>query len=212
MLFLIDANKKEIENGDMIILNKLKEANKKVILVINKIDLISKKKLLQIIDSYNELYSFNAVVPISASKNKGIKELIEEIEKIIPEGPAYYNTDEYTDQSMRQIVEETIREKMLKLLQDEVPHGVLVEVSKMKKRKTREKEEIFDVDAAIYCLRNSHKGIIIGKDGNMLKKIGSYARHDLENLFQTKINLQLWVKVKENWTDDENVIKKFKLE
>ena len=212
VLFLIEADSKEIGKGDSLILDKLKESNKKVILVINKIDLVKKQELLRLIQKYTELYMFEAVVPISAMQKKGIDELVTEIEKIIPEGPAYYDKEEYTDQTMRQLVEEKIREKALKLLQDEVPHGIYVEVSKMKKRKTRERQEIFDIEATIFCQRNSHKGIIIGKDGQMLKKIGTFAREDLERDFGTKINLSLWVKVRENWQDDELIIKRFKLE
>ncbi len=212
ILFLIEADSSKIGKGDSIILEKLKEINKKVILVINKIDLIKKADLLKLIDEYKNTYSFETVVPISATSGKGIKELLEEIKKLLPEGPAYYDKEEYTDQTMRQLAEEIIREKTLKLLQDEVPHGIYIETEKMKKRKTKEKEEIYDIEATIYCIRKSHKGIIIGKEGNMLKKIGSYARQDLEKILGTKVNLQLWVKVKENWQDDELIIKRFKLE
>ena len=125
---------------------------------------------------------------------------------------AYYDIEEYTDQTMRQLVEETIREKALKLLNDEVPHGLYIETEKMKKRKTIDKKPIYDVEATIYCLRNSHKGIIIGKGGNMLKKIGTYARQDLEKMLDTKINLKLWVKVKEDWLNNDKIVKKFKPE
>lgn len=127
-------------------------------------------------------------------------------------GIAYYDIDEYTDQTLRQLVEETIREKALRLLDDEVPHGIYVETQKMKLRKTQTKEPIYDVEATIYCLRNSHKGIIIGKNGQMLKRIGTYAREDLEKMLDTKINLQLWVKVREDWIDDDSLVKKFKLQ
>ena len=127
-------------------------------------------------------------------------------------GIAYYDIDEYTDQTLRQLVEETIREKALRLLDDEVPHGIYVETQKMKLRKTQIKEPIYDVEATIYCLRNSHKGIIIGKNGQMLKRIGTYAREDLEKMLDTKINLQLWVKVREDWINDDSLVKKFKLQ
>ena len=212
ILFLIEADSNDIGPGDNVILNKLKEMSKNVILVINKIDLVKKEKLANIINMYKDVYLFSAIVPISASKCKGINELLEEIEKLLPIGPAYYDKDEYTDQTMRGLAEEIVREKALKLLQDEVPHGIYVETSKMKKRKTKDSQDIYDIDATIYCLRNSHKGIIIGKDGSMLKKIGSYARADLEKIFETKVNLQIWVKVKENWTDDDSILKKFKQE
>ena len=138
--------------------------------------------------------------------------ILDEIEKNLKVGPAYYNIDEYTDQTSRQLVEETIREKALKLLNDEVPHGILVEVDKMKRSKTLKNEHIFNVEATIYCLRESHKGIIIGKNGSMLKKIGTYAREDLEKMLGTKINLKLWVKVKQDWINNDKIIKNFKLQ
>lgn len=212
VLFIIEATSSKIGKGDQIILEKLRQCNKKVILVINKMDLIKKTELLSLIENYKSSYPYTAVVPISAIQNKGIEELIKEIENILPQGPAYYDKEEYTDQTMRQLAEEIIREKALRLLQDEVPHGIYVEISKMKKRKTKKQEPIYDIKATIYCIRNSHKGIIIGKNGSMLKKIGMYARQDLEKMLDTKINLQLWVKVKENWQNDDSIIKKFKNE
>ena len=148
-------------------------------------------------------------MPISAEKQKNTEELLDEIEKHLPYGPAYYDIDEYTDQTERQLVEETIREKALKLLDEEVPHGIYVEVQKMNLRTTTKGEEIYDVEATIYTLRNSHKGIIIGKNGKMLKQIGTYARQDLEKMLQIKINLKIWVKVKENWQDNNSIVKKF---
>lgn len=212
ILFLIEATSNEIGKGNLLILEKLKESNKKVILVINKIDLVEKTKLLELIDTYKESYNYEAIVPISSIKGKGIKELISEIEKILPEGPAYYDKEEYTDQTLRQLVEEAIREKALKLLQDEVPHGIYVEVQTMKKRKDKTGNKIFDIDVVVYCLRESHKGIIIGKDGGMLKKIGTYARQDIEKMLESKVNLKLWVKVSKDWIDDASIVKKFKLE
>ena len=133
------------------------------------------------------------------------------IEKNLDYGPKYYDNDTYTDQTIRMIVEETIREKALKLLDDEVPHGLYVQVEKMNLRNTKNKEEIYDVEATIYCLRNSHKGIIIGKNGEMLKKIGMYARQDLEKMLGIKINLKTWVKVSEQWQDKDNIVKRFKI-
>ena len=152
------------------------------------------------------------VIPISVTKNKNLDVLLDEIEAHLKPGPAYYDTEEYTDQTLRQLAEETIREKALKLLNDEVPHGIYVETDKMKFRKNKTGEGIYDVSATIYCLRNSHKGIIIGKNGQMLKKIGTYAREDLEKMLDTKINLQLWVKVREDWLNDTALVKKFKLQ
>ena len=208
-LFLVDGSANKIGKGDRIILNKLKETNRKTILVINKIDLIKKEEILKVIQNYKDEYNFEAIVPISAEKQKNTEELLDEIEKHLPYGPAYYDIDEYTDQTERQLVEETIREKALKLLDEEVPHGIYVEVQKMNLRTTTKGEEIYDVEATIYTLRNSHKGIIIGKNGKMLKQIGTYARQDLEKMLQIKINLKIWVKVKENWQDNNSILKKF---
>ena len=212
ILFVVDAASTEIGKGDRIILDKIIASGKKCILVINKIDLVKKDQLAKIIDLYSKEYNFISVVPVSVVKNTNLDVLLNEIAKNLKPGPAYYNVDEYTDQTLRQLAEETIREKALKLLNDEVPHGIYVEVSKMKHRKTLEKENIYDISATIYCLRNSHKGIIIGKNGQMLKTIGTYARQDLEKMLDVKVNLQLWVKVKEDWLNDANFVKKFKLQ
>ncbi len=212
IIFVIDATSEEIGKGDRIILDKIIESKKKCILVINKIDLVDKAQIAKLIELYSNEYNFQAVIPISVTKNKNLDVLLDEIETHLKPGPAYYDTEEYTDQTLRQLAEETIREKALKLLNDEVPHGIYVETDKMKFRKTKTGEGIYDVSATIYCLRNSHKGIIIGKDGQMLKKIGTYAREDLEKMLDTKINLQLWVKVREDWLNDTALVKKFKLQ
>lgn len=212
ILFVIEATSDEIGRGDMRILEKIKESHKKAILIINKIDLVKREKLLQLIDLYQKEYNFEAVIPISSLKNKYKDIILDEIEKNLKPGPAYYNVEEYTDQTLRQLAEETIREKALTFLQDEVPHGIYVEVEKMKYRKNQKGEPMYDIEATIYCLRNSHKGIIIGKDGNMLKRIGQSARIDMENNFGTKVNLKTWVKVKEDWQDDSAIVKKFKLQ
>ena len=212
IVFVIDATSEEIGRGDRIILDKIIESKKKCILVINKIDLVDKAQIAKLIELYSNEYNFQAVIPISVTKNKNLDVLLDEIETHLKPGPAYYDTEEYTDQTLRQLAEETIREKALKLLNDEVPHGIYVETDKMKFRKTKTGEGIYDVSATIYCLRNSHKGIIIGKNGQMLKKIGTYAREDLEKMLDTKINLQLWVKVREDWLNDTALIKKFKLQ
>lgn len=211
ILFLIDATSQKIGTGDRIILEKIKELKQKTILIINKIDLVQKEKLLKIIELYRNEYEFEAIIPISATENENIEAILEEIEKALPEGPAYYDIDEYTDQTERQIVEEIIREKALKLLDEEVPHGIYVETQKMRLRKTAKKEDIYDIEATIYCLRESHKGIIIGKNGEKLKKIGMYARQDIERMWQKKVNLKIWVKVKENWQDNNSIVSKFKL-
>ena len=196
----------------MKILEKIKESNKKAILIINKIDLVKKEKLLKLIEMYSKEYNFEAVIPISSLKEKYRNIILDEIEKNLKPGPAYYDIEEYTDQTMRQLAEETIREKALLLLKDEVPHGIYVEVEKMKFRKNQKGEPLYDIEATIYCLRNSHKGIIIGKNGNMLKNIGMSARIEMEKNFGTKVNLKTWVKVKEDWQDDDNIVKRFKLQ
>lgn len=211
ILFLIEATSEDIGKGDRIILEKIKEAKRKTILIINKIDLVKREKLLNLIDIYRKEYKFEAVIPISAKETKYKDIILDEIEKNLKPGPAYYDLEEYTDQTLRQLAEETIREKALKLLQDEVPHGILVQVEKMKERKNKQGENIYDIEATIYCLKNSHKGIIIGKNGEMLKRIGRSARIDMENNFGIKINLKTWVKVKEDWIDNDSIIKRFKI-
>lgn len=209
VVYVIDAENPRVDEAT---LDKIRQANKKTILVINKIDLINAEKLAKIINEYKELYDFIAIIPVSVRQNKNVEKIAKEIEKNLKEGPAYYDTEEYTDQTLRQLVEETIREKALKLLQDEVPHGILVETTKMKTRKTKNMEKIYDIEATIFCLRESHKGIIIGKQGAMLKRIGTYAREDLEDMLGCKVNLQLWVKVKEDWINNDIIVKKFKSE
>ena len=212
VLFLIEATSEDIGKGDRIILDKIKESKRKTILIINKIDLVKREKLLNLIDIYNKEYDFTAVIPISAYQEKYKNIILDEIENNLKPGPAYYDIEEYTDQTLRQLAEETIREKALKLLQDEVPHGIYVEVEKMNLRQNKQGEDIYDIEATIYCLRESHKGIIIGKNGEMLKRIGRAARIDMEQNFGLKVNLKTWVKVKEDWQDDSTIVKKFKLQ
>ena len=211
VLFLIEATSDDIGRGDSRIIEKLKEDKAKTILIINKIDLVKREKLLNLIDLYRKEYDFEAVIPISATNSKYREIVLDEIEKNLKPGPAYYDKEEYTDQTLRQLAEETIREKALTLLRDEVPHGIYVEVQKMKSRTNKNGEEIYDVEAIIYCLRDSHKGIIIGKNGEMLKRIGRAARIDMENNFGVKVNLKTWVKVKEDWQDNNSIVNKFKL-
>ena len=203
ILFLIEADRKEIGRGDMKILEKIRESKRKCILIINKMDLVNKEELAKLIDLYKNEYDFSAIIPISATKIKYKEVVLDEIEKNLKPGPAYYDQDEYTDQTLRQLAEETIREKALILLRDEVPHGIFVQVEKMKLKKTQKNEDIYNIEATIYCLRNSHKGIIIGKNGEMLKRIGTMARKDMEQNFGTKVNLKTWVKVKEDWMNNE---------
>ena len=211
VLFLIEATSDDIGKGDRIILDKIKESKRKTILIINKIDLVKREKLLNLIDIYSKEYNFTAVIPISAYQEKYRNIILDEIEKNLKPGPAYYDIEEYTDQTLRQLAEETIREKALKLLQDEVPHGIYVEVEKMNLRQNKQGEDIYDIEATIYCLRESHKGIIIGKNGEMLKRIGRAARIDMEQNFGLKINLKTWVKVKNDWLDNDSIVSKFKL-
>lgn len=211
-LFVIDATSENIGKGDRIILDKIKDAKIKTILIINKIDLVTKEQLAKLINLYKDEYNFEAVIPVSVVKNKNMETILDEIESNLKSGPAYYNVEEYTDQTLRQLAEEVIREKALRLLDDEVPHGIYVETEKMKTRKTQNKEKIYDIDTVIYCLRESHKGIIIGKNGSMLKKIGTYARQDLEKMLDTKVNLKIWVKVREDWQNNDSFVKKFKLQ
>lgn len=210
VLFIIEATSEEIGRGDKRILEKIQEAKKKTILVINKIDLIGKEQLAKIIELYSKEYNFEAIIPVTALKKKNVEIILDEIEKTLKTGPAYYDIDEYTDQTSRQLVEEVIREKALKLLEDEVPHGLYVEVEKMQLKNTKKQEEFYDIEATIYCLRDSHKGIIIGKNGSMLKRIGTYARQDLEEMLGTKVNLKTWVKVKKDWLDKDSIVKNFK--
>lgn len=211
ILFVIEATSEDIGKGDRIILEKIKEAKKKTILVINKIDLATKSHIAELIELYKNEYNFSSIIPVSTVKGINLKVILDEIESNLNEGPAYYDMEEYTDQNTKTLVEEIVREKALKFLNDEVPHGIFVEVEKFKKKKTIEGNSILNIDAIIYCLRDSHKGIIIGKGGTMLKKIGTYAREDLEEMLGSQINLKLWVKVKSDWINNDTFVNKFKI-
>lgn len=213
VLFLVDStNKKEISKGDKIIIEKLKEGKVPVILILNKIDLVEKESLLEVIEMYRKEYDFKSIIPISALNNKDLNIIFEEIEKYLSNGPKFYDDDEYTDQTSRQLVEEIIREKALRLLNEEVPHGIFVEAEKMELAKTTKGEDIYNIDATIYCLRGGHKGIIIGKKGAMLKRIATSSRIDMEKMLDCKVNLSVWVKVREDWLNKDNFVKKFKLQ
>ena len=176
------------------------------ILVINKIDSVKKEEILSVIASYSSLYDFKAVVPVSARNGENMDELISVIKENLPKGPMYYPDDMVTDQQEKEIVAELIREKMLKCLRDEIPHGTAVEIVKMKQNLS-EKGEIYNISANIYCEKNSHKGIIIGKNGQTLKEIGSKARIDCEKMLDAKVYLELWVKVKDDWRNSNNLMK-----
>lgn len=204
--YIVDTSK-EIGRLDTFIIEELKkQSDKDIILLINKIDLIQKEEILEIIDLYNEIGIFKDIIPISASKNDGVDKYLDILKKYLPEGPMYYPDDMITDKSEKFIAEEMIREKALKFLQEEVPHGVAVSIEKFKLRNDK---NIYDIDANIYVEKKSHKGIIIGKNGSMLKKIGTYAREDLENLLDTKVNLTLWVKIEKDWRDKDSLVKYF---
>lgn len=177
-----------------------------VILIINKVDTVEKEEILKSIDTYRKLYDFDEIIPISALRGMNTQDIIDCIFKYLPYGPQYYDEDTVTDQPMRQIAAEIIREKSLHALDAEIPHGIAVAIDKMKKR-TR--GNIVDIEATIICEKDSHKGIIIGKQGAMLKKIGSNARYELERMLESKVNLKLWVKVKKDWRDSDFLIKNF---
>ena len=205
-LFLVDACDEEIKSYNKKILDDIKNEKNSKILVINKVDLVKKESLLELIKQYSEECEFDAIIPISALKDDNVDKLIKEIIKLLPEGPLYYSEEEFTDQTERQLVEEIIREKCLRLLDEEVPHGIFVEVIQMKKRP---RKKLYDIEVNIYCEKKSHKGIIIGKNGATLKRIGERAREDIEEMLDANVNLQLWVKVKEGWRDDANKLKEF---
>ncbi|OUQ16188.1 GTPase Era [Lachnoclostridium sp. An138] len=192
--------------GERHIAEQLKKAKTPVILVINKTDTVKREEILVFIDTYRKLYDFDEIVPVSALNGDNTDTLIEQIFKYLPYGPQYYDEDTVTDQPMRQIVAELIREKALRCLDEEIPHGIAVSIDQMKERKDG---GICDIDATIICEKDSHKGIIIGKQGAMLKKIGSAARYEIERMMEMKVNLKLWVKVKKDWRDSDYLIKNF---
>lgn len=190
--------------GERHIIEQLKQTDTPVILVVNKVDTVKKEALLPCIDTYRREYDFAEIVPVSALKADNTETLIRCVMKYLPYGDAFYDEDTVTDQPVRQIVSELIREKALRLLSDEIPHGIVVTIESMKYRK-----KIVDIEAVIVCEKNSHKGIIIGKDGAMLKKIGSQARPEIEEMLESRVNLQLWVKVRKDWRDSELLLKNF---
>ena len=192
--------------GEQHIAEQLKDINVPVILVINKIDTVKKEEILVFIDAYRKILDFAEIIPASALRDKNADEIVESIFKYLPQGPQYYDEDTVTDQPMRQIVAEIIREKALHALNEEIPHGIAVTIEKMKERKNG---KITDIEATIICERDSHKGIIIGKQGSMLKKIGSNARYEIEQMLEMKVNLQLWVKVRKEWRDSDLLLKNY---
>lgn len=192
--------------GEKHIAEQLKCTKTPVFLIINKVDTVKREEILGYIDNYRKIYDFAEIIPVSAVKGDNVDTVIDMIFKYLPYGPAYYDEDTVTDQPMRQIAAELIREKALKCLDDEIPHGIAVAIDSMKYRADG---SIVDIDATIVCERDSHKGIIIGKGGAMLKKIGSAARYEIERLVETKVNLKLWVKVKKEWRDSDFLLKNF---
>lgn len=205
VMYLIEPFEK-INDGDLNILEKLKNVNSKVFLIINKIDTVEHSKILEVIDVYKDKYDFDEIIPISAVNAKNVSSILDCIEKHLPIGVQYFPEDMITDQPEKQIVSEIIREKALRLLNEEVPHGIAVEIMSMKKRKNK---DFYDIEATIYCERDTHKGIIIGKKGAKLKDIGSRARADIERLLNAQVNLQIWVKVKKDWRDSDFLLKNF---
>ena len=194
--------------GEQHIIERLKKVKAPIILVINKVDTIKKEEILPVIDCYRKELDFQEIIPVSARSGANVDELIDTIYKYLPYGPMFYDEDTITDQPMRQIVAELIREKALHALNEEIPHGIAVVIDSMKERKSQ-KGIITDIQATIICERDSHKGIIIGKQGSMLKKIGTQARIEMENLLDMKVNLQLWVKVKKDWRDSDMLLKNY---
>ncbi|MBQ3062007.1 MAG: GTPase Era [Lachnospiraceae bacterium] len=195
-----------IGGGERHIAEMLANIKTPVMLVINKIDTVPREEILKVIDAFKDLSKFEEIIPCSALKGINKDELIKTLFKYIPNGPQLYDEDTITDQPLRQIVAELVREKTLQLLSDEIPHGIAVTVENMKQRKNG---EMWDIDVNIFCERDSHKGIIIGKQGAMLKKIGTFARRDIEELLMGKVNLSVWVKVKKDWRDSDILLKNF---
>jgi len=215
VIYLVDASKPKIDVASEKIMQEIVDSNTKTILAINKVDKVQKEKILKIIDEYNKYFNsiggnFSEIIPISVYKQDGLDVLVENIEKYLPEGELIYSEDDITDITERELVEEIIREKALNNLEEEVPHGIKVEVEKFKKRKNQNKQSVYDIEVNIICEKMSHKGIIIGKEGIMLKKIGTQARIEIENMLEDKVNLKLWVKVRPNWQENDLYLKNIK--
>lgn len=208
-LFVVEA-KGDIKKGEYELIEKFKKIKVPVILAINKIDMLGdKEELLARILQFSKLFDFEAVVPVCATSGENVDDLLDELDKLAFESPHFFPDDTLTDQPERVLAAEMIREKILRLMDKEVPHGIAVSIEKMRER---DDKDILDIEATIYCERESHKGMVIGKKGAMLKKISTYARQDLENFFGIKVNLQTWVKVKEDWRNREGLIHNFGLD
>ncbi len=203
--FMVDDSM-EIGSMDSMIIEDIKKISTPIVLLINKIDQLNEEEILELIDKYDKMDLFEEIIPISAMDGTNVDRYIEVLKKMIPEGPQYFPDDMITDQPERFIIAELIREKALINLEEEIPHGIYVSVQEVKQR---ENKKLIDVVATIYCERESHKGIVIGKAGSKIKEIGKTARLDIENLLGSKVNLQLWVKVEKNWREKENKVKYF---
>lgn len=206
VLWLVEATT-FIGKGERYIAEQLKKASVPVILVMNKIDRVKKNEILECIAVYKEIMEFAEIVPVSAKTGESVPHLIETMFAYLNEGPPYYDEDTVTDQPQRQIAAELIREKALRILSEEIPHGIAVSIERMKRRPG--KRPLYDIDATIICEKDSHKGIIIGKHGAVLKQIGTDARLEMEDMLQAKVNLKLWVKIKKNWRDSDFLLKNF---
>ena len=193
-----------IGKGEQHIAAQLSRQKTPVILIINKIDTVSKEEVEKAVEAYRGVCDFAQIIPVSALRSRNLDTVIDAVLKYLPYGPAFYDEDTVTDQPQRQIVAEMIREKALRCLEEEIPHGIAVAIDSMKERK-----DIMDIEATIICEKDSHKGIVIGKGGAMLRKIGSQARRDIENMLEMRVNLQLWVKVKKDWRDSDFLLKNF---
>lgn len=204
VLFLVEAQDAKPGAGDLYIIEQLKKIRTPVFLIINKIDTINKDQILPVIAEYKELMDFKEIIPISAMNGDNLGAVIDSIKKVLPEGPKYFPEDMLTDQPEKLLAAELIRERVLELVTDEVPHGVGVEVISFKQRQNK---DIIDIQANIYCEKETHKGILIGKEGRMLKNIGSLSRVEIERLLGTKVFLELWVKVKPDWRNNEQMLK-----
>ncbi|HSN59136.1 MAG TPA: GTPase Era [Clostridiaceae bacterium] len=203
LIIFITTPDVEVGRGDKYILDQLKETDTPVFLVLNKIDETTQERLAETLKNYSEEFNFAEIIPISALKGKNVDKLMELMVSYMPEGPKYYPDDMITDSEEKFIVAETIREKALRLLSEEVPHGIAVDVTSMKK----DEKGIYHISADILCEKDSHKGIIIGKKGSMLKKISTYARQDIEKFLGEKVYLEVWVKVRKDWRDSPNILK-----
>lgn len=209
-LFVVDANDEKLNTAELELIKKFKSEKMTVVLAINKIDMLKDKtELMKKLAELSALYDFKAIVPVSAQSGDGLDALLDELKALSVESIHFFPDDTLTDQPERVLVAEIIREKMLRLLDKEIPHGTAVAIERMRER---DDGSIMDVEATIYCERESHKGIIIGKGGQMLKKISTYARQDIENFFDIKVNLRCWVKVKEDWRNREGIIHNFGLD